>query len=304
MRRWLSPILVGLGSALLLFGFLAWLWIGPAVRKAPIDTQSRTVAVGQGTYFNFEQGEEVESDAIQSVTNTQSDQSVYEGDDAISRDIAVYDQTSGLFDEETGYEISYGNNRIAIDRESALPVDCCGNEPDAGLTVKWPFGVDEREYPLWDGTLGEAAPATFEGEEEIDGLAVYRFAVDIPATDVGPATEDSEFPRIEYEATKVYLVEPVTGRIISSQQEVRQSLIGEDGEVLFDAADISVAVTEETIAENVELAESDTSQLQLLDTSTWLAPLLGLLLIGAGVLLWSRSETEPEVRRERVHAET
>lgn len=305
MRRWLGPILVGLGSALLLFGFLAWVWIAPAVRQAPVDTQSRTVAVGEGTYFNFEQGEEVQSESLESVTNTQSDQSVYEGEDPISQDIAVYDQTSGLFDEATGYEISFGETRIAIDRDTALPVDCCDAVPDEGLTVKWPFGTEQREYPVWDGTLGAAATATFEGQDEIDGLPVYRFAVDIPATDVGPATEDSEFPRIEYEASKRFLIEPVTGRIISSQQDVRQSLTGEDGEVLFDAADVSLAVSDETIADNVAAAKSDTSQLELLDLSTWLGPLLGLALIAIGLFVWSRSEEEPvETRHEPVGART
>ena len=139
-------------------------------------------------------------------------------------------------------------------------------------------------------------------EEEIDGLSVYRFEASIPATDAGPATDDAEFPRIEYEATKVFLVEPVTGRIISSQQDVRQSLIGEDGEVLFDAADVSLVVSDETVAANVDAAEADTSQLRLLDLSTWLGPLLGLIAIVAGLFIWSRTETSASTRREPVPA--
>ncbi|MDX1619621.1 MAG: DUF3068 domain-containing protein [Nitriliruptorales bacterium] len=298
----MSPILIFVGSLLLAFGVLAWLWIGPAVRKAPIDTQSRTVATGGGTYYDFEQGQEVESDSLESVTNTQSDQSVYEGEDAIDRDIAVYDQTSGLFDRDAGYEITFSESRIAIDRATALPVDCCNSVPDDGLTVKWPFDVEQREYPLWDGTLGEAVTANFAGEEEVDGLPVYRFEVAIPTTDAGPATDDGEFPRIEYEATKVYLVEPMTGRIISSQQDVRQSLIGEDGDVLFDAVDVSLSVSDETIADNVDVANADTAQLRLLDLSTWLGPLLGLIAILAGLFIWSRTETPAASRREPVPA--
>ena len=114
---------------------------------------------------------------------------------------------------------------------------------------------------------------------------------EIPATDVGPATEE-EFPHIEYEATKSYLVEPETGRIISSEQDVRQSLTGEDGEVLFDVANVSLSVSDETIAENVDLAESDTSQLGLLGTVTWLGPLLGIILLGLGIFFTDRERDD------------
>jgi len=278
-----------LGTALLVFGLLAIFWIGPMVRRAPIDQQSRTISTGTGSYYDFVQGEMVESDQIQSVVNTESDQSVYDGDDPISDDIGVYDQTSGLFDEATGYEITYSDTRIAVDRDTALPVDCCDTGPDQGLTIKWPFGTNQEDYPLWDGSLGEAVTAVFQGAEDLDGLEVYRFVAEIPETDAGPAT-DEEFPRIQYEATKTYLVEPVTGRIISSLQDVRQSLVGEDGEVLFDVANVSLTISDETIAENVELGESDTGLLSLLDTVTWLGPLLGIVLLGVGVWLASREE--------------
>ncbi len=295
MRRFAAPALVAVGTALLLLGLLALAWIGPAVRQAPIDQRSRTVSVGSGTYYDFEQGTEVSSDQLESVINTESDQSVYDGDDAIGDDIGVYDQTSGLFDRATGYEITYSETRIAIDRVTALPVDCCGNVPTEGLTIKWPFDVEQQDYPLWNGSLGRAATATFVGVEEIDGLEVYRYEVDVPPTDTGPAT-DSEFPRVEYEASQVYLVEPLTGRIISSQQDVRQGLTGEDGELLFDVANVSLSVSDETIAENVALAKDQTSQLGLLSMLNWLGPLLGVVLLGLGIWMAVREEEAPPTR--------
>jgi hypothetical protein len=287
VRRALPSILIFLGTLLLVFGLLAWVWIGPQARQAPIDTQSRTISLGEGSYHDFEQGETVTSDQLRSVVNTESDQSVYDGDDPVGDDIAVYEQTSGLFDDGSAYEISFsGPTRIAIDRTSALPVACCEADDIAGLTVKWPFGVDQSDYPLWDSTLGDAVTATFRGEEEIDGLPVYRFEAEIPETDAGPATDDPDGPQVRYEATKVYFVEPQTGRIISSQQDVHQWLVDADtGETLLDAADVSLTVSDETVAENLELARADTRQLGLLSTLTWLAPLLGIILLVVGVLL-------------------
>ena len=102
MRRWAGPVFVLIGTALLVLGLLAIFWIGPSVRRAPIDQRSRTVSTGTGTYYDFAAGEEVESDQIESVINTESDQTVYEGEDPISDDIGVYDQTSGLFDRGAG----------------------------------------------------------------------------------------------------------------------------------------------------------------------------------------------------------
>lgn len=287
MRRALPPTLVFLGTLLLTVGVLAVAWIGPQVRQAPIDLQSRTVVEGSGSYFDFDEGEEVSSDQLRSVTNTQSDQSVYEGEDPVSDDIAVYDQTSGLFDDATDHEINYSETRIAIDRVSAEPVDCCGAASEIeGLTIKWPFDTGPVDYPLWDGTLGDAVTATYAGEEDVDGLSVYRFEAEIPATNVGPATEDDEYPQVMYEASKTYLVEPETGRMVDVRQDVHQWLIDEDESTLFDAVDVSLAMSDEVIADNVAQAKNETGLLGILDLVVWIAPILGLVLLGAGIFLF------------------
>lgn len=287
MRRMLSPTLVFLGTLLLTVGVLAVVWIGPQVRQAPIDLQSRTVVEGSGSYYDFDQGEEVTSDQLRSVTNTQSDQSVYEGEDPVSDDIAVYDQTSGLFDDATDHEVNYSETRLAIDRVSAAPVDCCGASSEIeGLTLKWPFDTGQVDYPLWDGTLGDAVTASFLGEEEVDGLPVYRYEAEVPATDVGPATEDDEYPHVMYEASKQYLVEPETGRMVDVRQDVHQWLVDEDGSTLFDAVDVSLAMSDEVIADNVAQAKNETGLLGILDLVVWVAPVLGLVLLGAGIFLF------------------
>lgn len=294
MARTIPSVLVFLGALLVTLGLLAVFWIGPRARQAPIDQQSATVATGEGTYWNFEAQEQVESTSIRSMTNTESDRSVYEGPNAISEAIGVYDQTGGLFDDDTGTVITYsGPSRYAIDRSTALSVEdpaaCCGADEVRGLTIKWPFGVEqEGDYEVWDGTLGDAAPATFEGVESIDGLEVYRFGVAIPPTDVGPVGEDAEFPRVNYEATKTYWVEPVTGRIIDSAQDVHQWITDEAGDTVIDAADVSLAVDDATRAANVEIGKDQTGQLALLDLVSWLGPLLGIVLLALGVWSWSR----------------
>jgi hypothetical protein len=306
MRRFLPPTLVLVGAFLTALGLLSWLWIGPQARQAPIDQNSQTVSVGSGAYTDLGTQEVVESLGIRSVISTVSDQGVYEGEDPLSDDIGVYDQTSGLFDTAReapdgspasypGFPVSISDDvRVAIDRVTALPVECCNADAVEGLTIKWPFDVQQEAYELWDGTLGAAVTMSFVDVEEIDGLEVYRFAGEVPATDVGPVTEDAEYPRVMYETTKDYWVEPVTGRIINSENSVHQWVVDENGETLFDAADVQVALNEETLADNVALGKDQTSQLGLLDLASWLGPLLGIVLILAGVLLAGAGRDEQE----------
>ncbi len=306
MRRFLPPILVLVGAFLFTIGLMAWLWIGPQAKQAPIDQNSRTVSVGSGSYTDLGTQEVIESDQIQSIVSTVSDQSVYEGDAPIADDVAVYDQRSDLFDtgrpapddspvDYPGFPISIGQEtRVAIDRVSAEPVDCCGGDDIVGLTVKWPFDVQQESYELWDGTLGAPVTMNFMAVEDIDGLEVYRFAGEVPETDTGPATDDGEFPRVFYETTKDYWVEPMTGRIIDSENAVHQWLVGEDGAVVADAADVVLGVSDETLAGNVALGKDDVAQLGLLSTASWLGPLLGLVLAAVGVwLAMGDREDEP-----------
>jgi len=50
-----------------------------------------------------------------------------------------------------------------------------GAEPHEGLVNKFPFEVEQKTYPFWDGVVGRAVDATFQGEEEVDGLPTYKF---------------------------------------------------------------------------------------------------------------------------------
>src|SRR5438128_10624826 len=53
MRRVVPYILVGLGFFLLFLGPFMRLYALPRVEKVPLDTYSKDVAVGSGSYFNL-----------------------------------------------------------------------------------------------------------------------------------------------------------------------------------------------------------------------------------------------------------
>ena len=59
-----------------------------------------------------------------------------------------------------------GTDRFATDRVTAVAVNDekyvgVGAEPHEGLVNKFPFDVEQKTYPIWDGLLGRAVEATF-----------------------------------------------------------------------------------------------------------------------------------------------
>src|SRR5690606_19191398 len=145
-----------------------------------------------------------------------------------------------------------------------------------GLINKWPFDVQQETYPYWDGLLGRAIDAVFDGEEEIDGLNTYRIVTDVqdePA-EIAAGIEGT------YSSAKTLWIDPVTGSIIKQEeQQVRQT---EDGTTVLD---LDFGFTDETVAANVESAKDSGSQIVLLSRAPWLLGLLGLLALGIGAFL-------------------
>jgi hypothetical protein len=292
----LSRVLMGLGATLLFLALLLPTYVDSRVSRAPVDQDSVTVATATGSYYDFEAGEEVTSDQLVSITRTLSDA------EASDDEVAVYEQVSLVNDEGVDGEPHLvtasdpSPNRIAIHRVTAEVVDCCDLAPAelTGLVIKWPFGTERRSYPVWDGTLGQAPEAEYVEDVTVDGIPAYVFRQEIPRTTVDTVElmDDDGEPfegQVIYEATKRYVVEPMTGRILDSQQEVYRAVETPTGEVVIPAADLSVQVTDDTVAENVALARDDTSQLQLVRTTgPVLVGLLGLLVFAGGVVLLRR----------------
>ena len=55
-----------------------------------------------------------------------------------------------------------------------------------GLFFKFPFAVEKKTYPWWDGDLSQAVDISFVKEEELFGTSTYVFQQVIPPTEVPP----------------------------------------------------------------------------------------------------------------------
>lgn len=209
---------------------------------------------------------------VSSTTVTRADGSVFQQ----TRERAPFDAVSGAAvtcDECGSWEEVAEDERVDVTRK--------------GQVFKFPFATEKRSYDVWDGTVGEATEATFEGEETVEGLDVYKFVQriepqvveirEVPGKVFG-SSEPSVDAEMWYGMTRTFYIEPQTGSPVDRVEERVQEL-RYDG-VSVPAFTATVEYTDEQVKESVKDTESNAT---LLAGMRLAFPLL-LLLLGAAFL--------------------
>ena len=104
--------------------------------------------------------------------------------------------------------------------------------------------TEQKTYQIWDGYVGRAVDAVFQGEEEIDGLNTYKFLVSVKDGDI----EITDGVPGKYNSEKMMWIEPYTGSIMK-QTEKQTRIQSSDGQKVLD---IDFGFTDETVATNVK----------------------------------------------------
>jgi hypothetical protein len=306
MRRTVGFILLGLAGFLVTAAILALVWVPGQVKKTPLDVVSDTRLTGSAAALPTGGG-----GPVKYLSRTVADGA------ASSSDVVVFDNFTCLVSDPDGTApdcvddtdpdkrlVSAGTDRFATDRVTALAVNDekyvgVNAVPHEGLVNKFPFDVEQKTYPFWDGIVDRAVETTFQGEEEIDGLAVYKFSYSV----ADEPAEISEGISGLYSMNKTMWIDKGTGSIIDeSDKQVRKL---DDGTPVLD---LDISFTDETVAANVKDAKANNSQLSLVAKAPWVLGLLGLL-AGAGgafLLLAGRRDDVSETpstdgRRARVN---
>lgn len=304
MRKILGLGLLGLGGFLLTTALLAMLYVPGKVKVTPLDTDSYTRLTGTATALPSGEGA-----PLKAVSHTVADGEASDGD------VVVFDTFTCLIKDPDGNApdcvgegdsddrlVNASTDRFATDRQTALALNdekYIGDaEPHDGLINKFPFDVEQKTYPFWDGILGRAVDANFEGEEEVNGLNTYKFVIDVSDE---PA-EISDGIQGTYSSLKTMWIDPVTGAIMKQHEE--QSRLLEDGKPVLD---MELEFTDETVQANVDSAEANASKLSLVGKLPLIAGILGLLSVLGGLLL-SRGgrdqERDASVRNDRTAHDT
>jgi hypothetical protein len=193
------------------------------------------------------------------------------------------DDVPQCVDSDDDRLVSASSDVFATDRSSAeaindpkyLPPSA---EEKSGLVNKWPFDAQKKDYTYWDGMLGEAVDATYDGTETVDGLETYRYHVLI---EDAPAEVVTDIDGV-YSQDKYLWIDPTTGAIIKQTQHEVRTL--EDGSPLLD---MELAFTDDQVSANATDAKDNGSMLGLLTTTLPLVGFIGgILALLAGAFLF------------------
>ncbi|KGN38882.1 DUF3068 domain-containing protein [Knoellia subterranea] len=285
MRRIIGLVLMGLAGFLLMTALLAVAYVPGAVKKTPLDTDSYTRLTGTAAVLPAGG-----SAPVKALSHTVSDGQKSDGG------VVVFDTFTCLLTDPNGDSpdcvddtdpdkrlVSATTDRFATDRRTGMAIASKDDskygieQTHEGLINKFPFDVEKKTYPFWDGILGRTVDATFEGEEEVNGWNTYKFVIDVQDE---PA-EISSGIQGTYSSLKTMWIDPRTGAIQNqTEQQVRKL---DNGQTVLD---LDFGFTDETIAANIKDAKANDSKLGLVGKLPLITGLLGLLSGLIGFFLW------------------
>jgi len=298
MRRFLGPVVLGLGVFLLVLAGMLRFYVADQLIKTPIDQYSQTVAPGPGEYLD-PSTLQVRSADLVALRTLKADVPASDDDTAVWDVSVVLSTGDGTFVRAT-------LDRVATDRRTAEAVNCCGEAVDSepvrhsGISYKFPFDTEKRDYPFWEGNSRQAVPAKFVSEDEIQGLTTYKFIQQIPATElriqevpgslVGESAASVQAP-VYYQSTRTAWVEPRTGVIVKGNDQSLFTLRNSAGEDKATVIRYDLTFDENTQRAQADLAKDNLAKIDLI--TRWLpllGLLLGLILIAAGLILMRAAE--------------
>lgn len=322
MRSKFAAVAIGLGVFMIVAAGLVRFYAYPTLATVPADYKGTTHLEANGAQvLDWESIQapgplvsETHDLDIQSFTIADS------GAKAPDGDVVWVNSTTVTQDDGTVFQKT--QERTPFDAVSGAAVDCdkCGSwDSDTavydgqervetpitreGQVYKFPFGTEKKSYDVWDGSLGKATPAKFEGTEKIDGLEVYKFVQKIEPTVVGTqelsgekfgSTEPLVEAELWYSMTRTFYVEPNTGSPVDRTEERMQEL--RYGDVAVPVFNGTVQYTDQQVDDLVNGTDDQTGakdNAMLLGGLHLLFPLVllivGLALLAGGLFVGSKA---------------
>lgn len=319
MRRVVSLGLLGLGVFAVALGLLLRVYAYPRLAKAPLDVDTVSVATGSDitalVFVKQSSGASLPEikDGLELTATRWVKGDLTQPEVVKDGDLAAWIESLEIVDRD-GNRVRASERLVCLDRRTNEAREPCTNQyvqtrvtdknvpiketgEDArqpGLSFKFPFDTEQRGYQMYDLTIRDDAEAKFEGEEQIDGLDVYRFVQDIPPTKIDERkvpgsligrSDATVTADLYYQNKRTMWVEPQTGQIVKGQEEQLQELRPQDGGDTTAVFSGTLTFNDQTVRDNVADAEENKSQLWLLTTLPIILWIGGGLLIVAGIVL-------------------
>jgi hypothetical protein len=301
MRRFLGPVLLGVGVFLVVLGGLLKFYVADRVILTPIDQYAQTTSPGPGSYLD-PTTQKVRSADLVAVRTLKGDVA------ASDKNTAVWD-VSVVLSTGDGQLVQATVDRVATDRRTAEAVNCCGEAVNSvptrhsGLSYKFPFDTQKQDYQFWDANVKKAVPAKYVSEETVQGLTTYKFISEVPATQiqtlevpgslVGESAPSVQAP-VYYDDVRTVWVEPKTGVIVKGSEQNKTTLRNSAGQDKTTVLQLDLTFNNDSQRSQAQLARDNIGKIDLL--TTWL-PLIGLLvgivLIIAGLIIMVSADRAP-----------
>lgn len=304
MRRYLEPVLVGVGVFLVMAGVMTRFYAVPKLAVAPIDQYSVTSLEAKGaTIFDSAKLAEITTD-LSIKARTVGD--VVSSEKAPAN--AVVWVSTNTTRSSDGVTRSQSVERAAFNKVSGVAVSCCNNFDEStkgervptspkGQVFKFPFWTEKTTYSMWDSTAQRTVAAKYTGTTKVQGMNVYKFVsdlpdtvtgtLDVPASVLGMAGTENVAAENHYQNLTTYLVEPTTGGIVNQSMVQKQWLASGDHQLVTTAA--TIAFTKAQVADMVHQVKTKSILLRAAHgIGFYLLVIIGLLLAGAGVMLGLR----------------
>ncbi len=342
MRRAFSLILLGAGVFAIAVAVILPTYVYSSLAKVPLDQNSTTVLEGsaakalvvsdRGAGPVAEIRENVNLTATAKVQPNFARAEMKEGSD-----VAVWLLATEVTDNADDAIVTASKRQVCFDRRTAegyvprpgtiepkcqpsssfttkidtkppanpgdLPREVVTETGQPGLNFKFPFGVEKKDYDVYNDSVKKAGTAKYSGTEKLDDVEVYKFVEQIPDTQISRQTVPgtlvgTDQPSVEagrfYQATITTWAEPVTGVIVKQQQQQHQELRvdgGVSGTVVFDG---TLTYNQATVDRNIAQVQANRGKLSFIATT---GPIVfgvtgGLMLVAGAFLLLRRSRTD------------
>lgn len=276
MRRTVGLVLIGLGVLMLVLVPLMRWYAYPRLAVVASEVDEQVMAARDVTVLDRGALLRRERDVTR-VTDVQAVQKIIPDLQASTDKVAVWETSVTLADARGDDQpvaedvLSYYEERVAFDRHTGEGVAGHGqyytrtgetadrvDVDHSGHYFKLPFETERREHEFWDSAVQQALPLAYDGEEQLDGLTVYRFTQSVEPTPIaemevpgvlfgrqGPVTAQHV-----YANERTVWVEPHTGAIIKVQESPDSYLRyqGENGPAVMRGV---FASTDQQVADNV-----------------------------------------------------
>lgn len=87
--------------------------------------------------------------------------------------------------------------------------------------MTFPVGIKKQDYELWNPDIKNSSIATYEGEEKLGDMVLYKFKQNVNNYYIGKESIEgisNRFINLYYNGTTNYLVEPSTGYIVNVEK--------------------------------------------------------------------------------------